>query len=73
MFSLWRRITSTGIAKAGISNGQRVTNCQSGRIEIIEIRAIGKVTAAAMDAKDTYFQSITTASHIKIAITAQIV
>ena len=73
MFSQCRNITRIGIANAGISNGHSMTNCQSGRIKIIEIRAIGKKTAATIDAKETYFQSISTANQIKIAIIAQMV
>ena len=64
-------ITITGIAIAGINRGQSVENSQSDCNKIIAVSTNGKVTEAAIDAKETYRQMNTTTIHTVIATNAQ--
>ena len=46
-------MTITGIATAAISTGQRLAKAQSGMKIIAAIKTSGKVTEAAIDARET--------------------
>ena len=66
-------MTISGIAVAAISRGHRLTKSQLGVKIIAIIKTSGKVTEAAMDARETYRHIKTTTIHIAKANKAQIV
>ena len=66
-------MTINGIAVAAISNGHKLIKSQPGLRIIAKSKTSGKVTEAAMDARETYRHIKTTTIHIAIAKKAQIV
>lgn len=66
-------MTISGIAVAAISNGHKLIKSQPGFRTIARIKTMGKVTEAAMDARETYRHIKTATTHIAKANKAQIV
>ena len=66
-------MTITGIATDVISIGHKPPSSQSGVRIIATIKTRGKVTEAAIDARETYRQIKTTTTHTTAANKTQIV
>ena len=73
MFSLCRQITITGTKTAAISSGQRFVKLQSVLRKIQAVRAMGKTTEAAIEAREMYRQIQTHISHTAKATATAIV